>query len=130
MRVDRHCPLVVEFECLCVASSATYEDVSIVVDDQVLATRWAEAPAPRRSVLFSCLLPPSEALSGVSHRFGLRCRKPVRPSDVDPDSRDERELGVAGLFFRIYPETSRAEALEKAEEDLGAIKGVAAEASS
>ena len=44
LRIDRHRPLILQFECLSIIGSASYDDIGIVVDTEKLPTRRVANP--------------------------------------------------------------------------------------
>jgi hypothetical protein len=115
VRVDRHRPLTLEFECVSIIGPASYNDICIVVDGDEFETHRHPNPLGNQTV-FSASLPASIGRSGYVHRFGLRCRVPSRPIDYDPASSDDRLLGVAVSFFRFYPDDSQPDGAAEIEE--------------
>ncbi|MGD9614360.1 MAG: hypothetical protein AB7H90_04090 [Alphaproteobacteria bacterium] len=117
IRVDRQRSLSLEFECVSIIGTASYDDICIVVDDDELETRQRPSSLSGQTV-FSASLPTSIERSGCLHRFGLRCRFPSRPIDYDPNSADDRMLGAAVSFFRFYPVGSQPDEATATERGL------------
>src|SRR6202035_1873753 len=68
LRVDRHRPLILQFECLSIVGTASYDDIRIIVDTEELPTRRVANPLLSHT-LFSASLPASMRRSGEPHRF-------------------------------------------------------------